>query len=64
MYPEETTDLCFAGLRRTNNTNKIRSQENVFGLRIIRINEVWINEVWLYLNKICSVEKPKHFYIV
>ena len=41
--PDPETET--SGLRSTNNTKKIRSQENVFGLRIIRINEVRINAV-------------------
>ena len=36
--------------RSTNNTKKIRSQENVFGLRIIRINEVRINSTQVKVN--------------
>ena len=38
--PDPETET--SGLRSTNNTIKIRSQENVFGLQIIRINEVWL----------------------
>ena len=41
--PDAATET--SGLRSTNNTKQIRSQENVFGLRIFRINEVRINEV-------------------
>ena len=64
MWKHHKNDVCWnqacpdpetetSGLS-TNNTKKIRSQENVFGLWIVWINEVRINEVWLYA-EICSV---------